>query len=115
MAMNASIAQPARVLLDPVDAVPQVVSQKRWVLPMLFAALASAFSGVAVGVRLDVTQQVMMGLQMSGQLSTISDQDLADKLLTAQHLAIVGGVAKGLFLTPILILLVAVLLKFVGW
>jgi hypothetical protein len=113
--MNASIAQPARALVDPVDGVPQAVAQKRWVLPTLAYVLASTFSGLAVGLRLDVTQEVMMKLQMGGQLANLSDQDLADKLTSAQHLAIVGGVAKGIFLAPLLVVLVAVVLKFASW
>ena len=115
MALTSSLAQSARVLWDPVDGVPAAVGQKRWGIPLLLLMLASVFGGVAAASRLDLAPTVMQQLQMSGSLSNMSDQDLAEKITSAQHLAIVGGVAKGLFLIPLLLLGATVALKFAAW
>lgn len=115
MALTSSLAQSARVLWDPVDGVPAAVGQKRWGIPLLLLMLASVFGGVAAASRLDLAPTVMQQLQMSGSLANMSDQDLAEKITSAQHLAIVGGVAKGLFLIPLLLLGATVAVKFAAW
>jgi hypothetical protein len=113
--MNSSLTLPARVVVDPVDAVPQAVSARRKLWPVVFLCAASAFSGLAFALHFDVQAAVFQKLAMMGQLDTITDHDLAEKITQARHLAIVGGVAKGIFLMPLVVLLVAALLKFVSW
>jgi hypothetical protein len=115
MALTSSLAQSARVLWDPVDGVPDAVGQRRWGVPLLLLMLASVFGGVAAASRLDVAPTVMQQLQMTGSLANMSDQDLAEKITSAQHLAIVGGVAKGLFLIPLLLLGATIAVKFAAW
>ena len=115
MALTSSLAQSVRVLWDPVDGVPAAVGQKRWGIPLLLWMIASVFGGVAAAARLDLAPTVMQQLQMAGQLTNMSDQDLAEKITSAQHLAIVGGVAQGLFLVPLLLLGAAIAVKFAAW
>lgn len=113
--MNSSLALPARVVVDPVDAVPKAVAARRWVWPLLLLCLTSAFAGVSFALRFDAQSAVVGRLQMTGELASITDHDLAEKIVQAQHLAIVSGVAKGVFVMPLIVLLLAAAVKFASW
>lgn len=113
--MPSSLALPARLVIDPVEAVPSAVATRRWFWPLLFLCLATAFSGLAFAVRFDAGGKVLQQLATTGELAQITDHDLAEKIVQAQHLAVVAGVAKGLFLMPLVVLLLAVAVKFASW
>ncbi len=76
---------------------------------------AVAFSGLAWALRWDASASVIRGLSMSGELAGTTEQDLAAKVTQAGRVALVGGVARGLFAMPILALLMAVAVKVAGW
>lgn len=113
--MNSSLALPARVVVDPVQSVPTAVAARRWFWPLLILCLTSAFSGVAFAQRFDAHAAVLAKLSMTGELATITDHDLSEQIVRAQHLAIVSGVAKGIFLMPLIVLLIAAAVKFASW
>lgn len=111
--MTSSLALPARVVVDPVGAVPPAVAGRRWLWPLLFLCAASAFSGLAFALRFDAEATVFK--QLGPALAQITDHDLAEKIVQSQHLAVVAGVAKGLFLMPLVVLLIAAAVKFASW
>lgn len=106
---------PAKALVDPVTTVPRVIGEQRWLLPLLLLVVTSIAAGVAFAARWDAGPDTISGLQRSGQLMGMTEQDIADKVQLAERTALVGGVASGLFLSPLLVLLVTVALKFAGW
>jgi hypothetical protein len=106
---------PARTLVDPVASVPKAVSTHRWVWPLTLLVLASVAAGVAFALRWDAAPEVIRELQSGGELGGMTEQDVLDKVRVAGRTRLVAGVAQGLFLMPLLVLLVAVALKFTGW
>lgn len=106
---------PARTLVDPVASVPHAVSAHRWVWPLTLLVLASVLAGVAFALRWDAAPEVIRGLQAAGELGGMTEQDVLDKVRVAGRTRLVMGVAQGLFLMPLLVLLVAVALKLTGW
>ncbi|AKQ65816.1 hypothetical protein A176_002728 [Myxococcus hansupus] len=54
-------------------------------------------------------------LQSSGQLTGLSEADLLDKIQTESRKALVGGIAKGMLLMPLMALLLACILWVVSW
>ncbi len=110
-----SLVQPIRVLVDPVDAMPTAVEHRRWFWPLAIAICCALFSGLALHARVDTASQVVSQLEMSGELKGMTETDLADKIKLAENMALVVSVAKAVFLTPLLVLLLAFALKFFGW
>lgn len=110
-----SVLQPARVLVDPVDGVPSAVEAGRFGLPMVALMAAVCSHAVAWFFRWDATQMVVGNLVMSGDLAKSTEVEIADAIHQAERLALVGGLAKGIFLMPLFILLFAVAVKLTGW
>ncbi|MGA9523037.1 MAG: YIP1 family protein [Myxococcaceae bacterium] len=110
-----SVLQPARALFDPGEAIPDAVERRRWLVPLLILMSAVAFSGVAFALRWDASASVIRGLTLSGQLAGMTEQELASKITTAGRVALVGGVAKGLFAIPFFALMIALAVKISGW
>lgn len=110
-----SLALPFRVLLDPVGSIPAAVSARRWVLPLLLLALAVAASGAAIALRLDASRVVIPKMAMTGELMKASEREIAEAVDQAQRVALVAGIAKGVFVMPIVVLLIAVALKLAAW
>ncbi len=106
---------PARALVDPVTTVPRVIREHRWLLPMVLLVLASIAAGVAFAVRWDAGPDTINNLQKAGGLMGMTEQDIADKVQLAERTALVGAVASGLIVMPLLVLLLALFLKFLGW
>lgn len=102
-------------LLDPVSGVPRAVEARRWVLPMLALCAAVTFSGVAFAVRLDASAGVLQKMEESGDLAKSSERELREEVEQAQRVALVAGAAKGVFVMPFALLLVAVALKITAW
>jgi hypothetical protein len=58
---------------------------------------------------------VVQELQMSGKLGQVTETELAEEIQTASRKALVGGIAKGVFVMPLLALVLAAALWVVGW
>ena len=110
-----ALTQPVRALVDPVDAVPEAVGAGRWLWPLLLVALAVSFSGAAFALRWNAEAAVVRELSMSGELARLTEQELSDKIVMQSRLALVSGIAKGVFLMPLAALLFALGVKFCGW
>ncbi len=105
----------ARVYLDPLTAVPRKVADRRWVIPLLWLALTSAASGAAFASRLDPSREVIPRMEQSGELAKASEREVNEEVQKAQRIALVGGVAKGVFGMPLAVLVLAVLVRLSVW
>lgn len=110
-----SLAQPARVLVDPIDGMGVAIEARRWVWPLVLLCLCVCLSGSAFALRWQAAPAVVQKLQSSGALSRYSESELADEIQTASRKALVGGIAKGVFVMPLTVLLLAAVLWFTGW
>jgi len=110
-----SLAQPARVLVDPIDGMGVAIEARRWVWPLVLLSLCVALSGSAFALRWNAAPAVVQKLQQSGELGRYSESELADEIQTASRKALVGGIAKGVFVMPLQVLLLAAVLWFAGW
>jgi hypothetical protein len=110
-----ALTLPLRALLDPVGAIPRAVETRRWLVPMLLVALLTAAAGAAIALRLDAARVVIPKMEMSGELLKASEREVSEAIEQAQRVALVGGIAKGLLLMPLLVLLLSVVLKVASW
>jgi hypothetical protein len=110
-----SLLQPARALVDPLDGVGAAVQARRWVWPLLGLCAAMIFSGVAFALRWDAGPPTVARLAEAGELARTTERELEEAVRQAWRLALVGGVAKGLFLAPLWVLLLSVGLKVCCW
>ncbi|HSP80183.1 MAG TPA: YIP1 family protein [Myxococcaceae bacterium] len=110
-----SLVQPAYVLLDPLDATGAAVEARHWVWPLVLLCLCVSSSGIAFALRWDASASVVRELQSSGRLERLSESEISEELQTASRKALVGGVAKGVFVMPLLTLLLAAVLWVCGW
>jgi len=102
-------------LIDPVVHVPKAVEGRRWLLPLVAVCAAVSFSGLAFASRLDASGAVLKKMEASGELAKASERELNEEVQQAQRVALVGGAAKGIFVMPLVVLLVAVALKVAAW
>lgn len=110
-----SISLPLRALLDPFGAIPKAVESRRWVVALTLVSVLTAVSGAVVAMRLDASRVVIPKMQMSGELMKASEREITEKIQQEQRVALVGGVAKGLLLMPLLTLILSVVLKVTAW
>lgn len=110
-----SIAQPARVLLDPLDATRPAVEAHRWFWPLLILVVCVSASGTAFSLRWDAGPAVVQQLQMTGKLERMTETEISEEIQTATRKALVAGVAKGVFVMPLLTLLLAAVLWVCAW
>ncbi len=110
-----SLAQPARVLVDPLDGMGAAIEARRWVWPLLFLCLSVSLSGTAFALRWDAAPATLQKLEMSGEIGRYSESELADEIQTASRKALVGGIAKGVFVMPLKVLVLAAVLWFAAW
>ncbi len=110
-----ALTLPLRALLDPVGAIPRAVESRRWFVPLLLLCALTASAGATIALRLDTARLVIPKLQMSGELMKASEREVNEAIEQAQRVALVGGIAKGLLLMPLLVLLLAVTLKVASW
>lgn len=110
-----SLTLPLRALLDPVGAVPPLVEGRRWLVPLLVMALATAASGTALALRLDASRLVIPRLELTGELAKASEREISEQIEQTQRVSIVTGVAKGVFVVPLEILFLAIALKVTAW
>jgi hypothetical protein len=105
----------ARVYVDPLVAVPRKVADRRWVIPLLWLALTCAASGAAFAARVDPAAQVIAQMEESGDLAKATDREVSEEVQKAERVALVGGVAKGVFGMPFVVLVLAVLVRLAVW
>lgn len=110
-----SLTIPLRALLDPVGAVPAAVESRRWLIPLILLCLTTAAAGAVIALRLDTSRVVIPKMAMSGELMKASEREVSEAVEQAQRVALVGGIAKGLLLMPLLVLALAVALKISMW
>lgn len=106
---------PLMTLVDPVGAIPRAVETRRWFVPLALVSLLTALAGGLIAVRLDTARQVIPKMAMSGELMKASEREIGEAIEQAQRVALVGGIARGLLLMPLLILALAVTLKVATW
>ncbi len=75
------------------------VGRARWFF--LFAWLCSVLLGAAMAYRVDARSSTLRKLEMSGQLQTMSDRQLADETRSAERVFQVGSIAKGVVGAPV--------------
>ncbi len=110
-----ALTLPLRALLDPVGAIPQVVEKRRWLVPLLLVAVLTAAAGAVIALRLDASRLVIPKMAMTGELMKASEREVDEAIQQAQRVALVGGIAKGLLLMPLLVLILSVVLKAAAW
>jgi hypothetical protein len=110
-----SIVQPTRVLLDPLDATGAAVEARRWFWPLLLLALCVSASGTAFSLRWDAGPAVVQQLQMTGKLERMTESEVTEEIQTASRKALVAGIAKGVFVMPLLTLVLAAALWVCAW
>lgn len=104
-----------KTLIDPFTSLPDAVDRQRFVWPLLAVCLAVSFSGLCFGLRLNPKPDVVRQMEQSGELAKASERELGEAVEQAQRIALVGGVAYGLFLMPIWALLMGLALKLSAW
>ncbi len=110
-----SVLLPLTAIFDPASAIPRGVVARKWLISLLLFSLATMASGVAIAQRLDAARLVIPKLQSSGELSKSSEREIDEQVQQAQRVALVGGVAKGVVVVPLEILVLAVVLKLLAW
>ncbi|MCY1077618.1 YIP1 family protein [Archangium lansingense] len=110
-----SIVQPTRVLLDPLDATGAAIEARRWVWPLLILAVCVSASGTAFSLRWDAGTAVVQQMQMSGQLERTTETEISEQIQTASRKELVAGIAKGVFVMPLMTLVLAAALWVAAW
>lgn len=110
-----ALTLPLRALIDPVGAIPPAVAQRRWLAPLLSLAVLTALAGGLIASRIDASRVVIPKMQMTGELMKASEREVSEAIEQAERVALVAGIAKGLLLMPLLVLLLAVALKLTAW
>ncbi|MFZ5469983.1 MAG: YIP1 family protein [Myxococcota bacterium] len=108
-----SVIEPAKALIDPLGGVTAAVQARRWFLPLVALAMATSLSGAAFALRWDPGPGVLR--ELGPEASRTSEREIAEKIEQAGRVRLVAGVAKGVFVMPLSVLLVAVALKLCGW
>jgi hypothetical protein len=91
------------------------IEARRWVWPLLFLCLSVSLSGTVFALRWDAAPATLQEMQMTGELSRNTESEIAEKIQTASRKALVGGIAKGVFVMPLTVLALAAVLWFVAW
>lgn len=91
------------------------IEARRWVWPLLFLCLSVSLSGTAFALRWDAAPSTIQKLEMSGDIGRYSESELADEIQTTSRKALVGGIAKGVFVMPLMVLVLAAVLWFTAW
>ncbi|MDP3237253.1 MAG: YIP1 family protein [Myxococcales bacterium] len=103
------------VVFDPVGAIGPAVEARAWLVPLMLAVVLTAAASAALGVKLDSARLVLPKLEAAGELAKASEREISEQVEQAQRIAIVAGVAKGLFLVPLIALLSAAGLWLMSW
>jgi hypothetical protein len=89
------------------------VGRARWFF--LVAWLCSILLGAAMAYRVDARSSTLRKLEMSGQLKTMSDRQIADDTRSAERVSQVTNIAKGVVGAPAQLGLTCVSLLALGW
>jgi hypothetical protein len=82
---------------------------------MVAAVATACFASLAHYLRWDSAGQVIGELTMTGALARSTESEIAEAIQTAERVSLIGGLAKAIFVTPLLMLLLAVALKLTAW
>ncbi|RKG96453.1 YIP1 family protein [Corallococcus carmarthensis] len=110
-----SLVQPARVFMDPLGGTRTAVEARRWLWPLLILAFCVALSGTVYALRWDATTSIVSALPTDSTASSVSESDIAEQIQTASRKALVGGIAKGIIVMPLMVLLLACILWVTAW
>lgn len=110
-----SFVQPTLVLVDPLDATGAAIEARRWFWPLLILVVCVSASGTAFSLRWDAGPAVVQQLQMTGQLDRLTETEVTEEIQTASRKALVAGIAKGVFVMPMLTLVLAAALWVCAW
>ena len=104
-----------RTLTDPGGGVAAAVQQRRILWPLLALMAATSFAGAAFALRWDPAPGILKKLEMTGQLKGMPEAELVEQITTAGRLKLVTGIASGVFVTPLVVLGIAIVLALVAW
>jgi hypothetical protein len=99
-----SVLTPLSAVIDPLQRVALVVEQRSWGFPLFLSMILTALGSAAVASRLDMSKPVLSKLEQAGELTKASEREISEQVEQARRLAIVVGVAKGLFVVPLMVL-----------
>jgi len=105
----------SRSLTDPGTGVATAVQERRILWPLLALMAATSFSGAAFALRWDPAPGILQKLEMSGQLKGMPEAELTEQIITAGRLKLVTGIASGVFVTPLVVLGIAIGLALIAW
>ncbi|SES76566.1 Yip1 domain-containing protein [Stigmatella erecta] len=91
------------------------IEARRWGWPLVLLCLCVSLSGTAFAVKWDAAAATVQQLQMGGELGGLSESEIADKIQIASRKGLVGGIAKGVFVMPVMVLLLSAVLWFSAW
>ena len=105
----------SRSLTDPGTGVATAVQERRILWPLLALMAATSFAGAAFALRWDPAPGILQKLEMSGQLKGMPEAELTEQIITAGRLKLVTGIASGVFVTPLVVLGIAIGLALIAW
>jgi hypothetical protein len=110
-----SLAQPARVLVDPIDGMGAAIEARRWGWPLVLLCLCVSLSGATFALKWDAAAATVQQLQTGGEMGQVSESEITDKIQIASRKKLVGGIANGVFVMPVMVLLLTAVLWFSAW
>jgi hypothetical protein len=105
----------SRSLTDPGTGVATAVQERRILWPLLALMAATSFASAAFALRWDPAPGILQKLEMAGQLKGMPEAELTEQITTAGRLKLVTGIASGVFVTPLMVLGIAIALAIVAW
>jgi hypothetical protein len=105
----------SRSLTDPGTGVATAVQERRILWPLLALMAATSFAGAAFALRWDPAPGILQNLEVSGQLKGMPEAELVEQITTAGRLKLVTGIASGVFVTPLVVLGIAIVLAVIAW
>ena len=105
----------SRSLTDPGAGVATAVQERRILFPLLALMAATSFASAAFALRWDPAPDILQKLEMAGQLKGMPEAELTEQITTAGRLKLVTGIASGVFVTPLVVLGIALVLGLVAW
>ncbi|MFT3770969.1 MAG: hypothetical protein QM820_36595 [Minicystis sp.] len=106
---------PAALLFAPDRAMERQARVGRARFYLLFAWVADILLGVAQAMRVDAASSTLRKLEMSGQLQSMSDRQIADDTHSAERIFQVGSIAKGVVGAPFSLGLACLAIVFLAW
>ncbi|SEK65481.1 Yip1 domain-containing protein [Stigmatella aurantiaca] len=91
------------------------IEARRWGWPLVLLCLCVSLSGAVFALKWDAAAATVQQLQMGGELGGLSESEIADKIQIASRKGLVGGIAKGVFVMPVMVLLLSAVLWFSAW